>query len=249
MLTVHSLLDELGLELAAGEPGRGEPGSLGPHLRARGPDSLALGRRADADHRDPARQRRRAARLRRSCWSATTWRASASAPASATRKLPKALVDEAAQAGVPPLRGPLLDAVHRDHREGLLAPRQRAVRGAAARDRRAAPARAAGAGGARSGGDRRDDLLGGRRHGQHPRRPRRAARRPRLSPRALRGGRGGDPRRGPRPPQRRAPLHPLAPVGRRAGARAPGHLARRRHRRRPGWRSSATPAGSATSSR
>ena len=57
MLTVQSLLDELGLDLAAGaQRGRGA-GALGPHLRARGPDPVALRRRADADHRHPASTR------------------------------------------------------------------------------------------------------------------------------------------------------------------------------------------------
>ena len=97
-------------------------------------------------------------------------------------KLPKALVDEARQARLPALRGPLLDAVHRDHREGLRPPRQRAVRGAAAGHRGPAPARAAGPRRARPRGDRRHDRLRRRRHGRDPRRPRRAARRPRLPP-------------------------------------------------------------------
>ena len=44
------------------------------------------------------------------------------------------------------------------------------------------------------------------------------------------------------------PVHPLAPGGRRAGARPPGDLARGQDLRRPGSRSSATPAVSATSS-
>ena len=71
------------------------------------------------------------------------------------RKLPKALVDEAEQARLPALRGALLDAVHRPHREGVRAAGQRAVRGAAARHRGAAAARAPGARGARAGAARR----------------------------------------------------------------------------------------------
>ena len=71
-------------------------------------------------------------------------RASASAPASTTRKMPKALARRGDEARLPALRGPLLDPVHRDHREGLRPARQRAVRGAPARHRGQRAARAAG---------------------------------------------------------------------------------------------------------
>ena len=51
-----------------------------------------------------------------------------------------------------------------------------------------------------------------------------------------------------RPRRRRPPLRPRPPLGRRAGARPPGRLARRRTAAGLGGRSSATPAASATSS-
>ena len=44
MLTVQSLLDELDLELAAGSEGSRGAVALGPHLRAAGPDAVAVGR-------------------------------------------------------------------------------------------------------------------------------------------------------------------------------------------------------------
>ena len=234
MLTVQSLLDELDLELAAGRArGRGA-GALGPHLRARGPDPVALRRRADADHRDPARQRRQAARLRQACSPTTTSPGSASAPASTTRHAAESAGRGGEKTRLPALRGPLLDAVHRDHREGLRPPRQRAVRGAAARHRRAAAARAAGPRRARPGGDRGDDRLGGRRHGGDPRRPRRAPRRARLPPRALLRGGQRDPRGSAAPHRRRASLRARAPRCGGPGSRPPGDLTGWRARRRPG---------------
>ena len=158
MLTVQSLLDELDLGLAAGAKRRRRAGALGPHLRAAGPDAVALGRRADADHRDPARHRRQAALLRPPPRRPQPRRARLR-----HRLQPRRAAEGAGRGGgetrLPALRGPLLDAVHRDHREGLRPPRQRAVRGAAAGDRGAAAARAAGARGARPGGDRGDDRL------------------------------------------------------------------------------------------
>ena len=247
MLTVQRPPRRVGARAGGRRARRGEPGALGAHLRARGSDPLALRRGADAEHRDPAGQRRQAACLHQV----------AGPPQPGGARLRHRLQPRQAaqgtgrrgpQAGVPAFRGALLDAVHRDHREGLLAPRQRAVRGAPAGDRGAAPARAAGPRGARPRGDRRDDLLRRRRHGQHPQRSRRAAGRPRLPPRAVRGGGRADPRRGTRPRRRRQSLHPLAsrrsPVGRwptRWSRRAAGL-------RRPGSRSSGTPAASATSS-
>ena len=60
MLTVQSLVDEMGLELAAGEGARRRAGSLGAHHRAAGPDAVAVGRRAAADHGHPARRATRA---------------------------------------------------------------------------------------------------------------------------------------------------------------------------------------------
>ena len=60
----------------------------------------------------------------------------------ARARCPDALLRGGRGARLPALRGPVRAAVHRDHREGVLAPRQRAVRGAAARAVRARAARA-----------------------------------------------------------------------------------------------------------
>ncbi len=99
---------------------------------------MAVGRRAAADHRAvAARQREQPARVRRGGSPTTASRGSASAPASATQELPEALVDEADKRDFRCSRCPTRHAVHRDHREGLRAAGQRAVRGAAAGDRRA----------------------------------------------------------------------------------------------------------------
>ena len=76
---------------------------------------------------------------------------------------------------LPALRGALRGAVHRDHREGVLAARQRAVRGPAAGAR---GARAAGADRAlrtRAGGRRERAGVDDRRAGADPRRARRGA--------------------------------------------------------------------------
>ena len=126
--------------------------------------------------------------------------------------LPKALVDEASKRDFPLFEVPYSTPVHRDHREGLRAARQRAVRGPAAGHRGPAPARAAGPRRARPRGDRRDDRLRGRRHGRDPRRPRRAARRPRLPPRALRrGGRRRSARKPSPTPATATPSSPPTP--------------------------------------
>ena len=149
---------------------------------------------------------------------------------------PDALREAAAELGLPAVRGPLRRAVHRGDREGVLAPGQRAVRGAAARALRARAARADRA--VRAGPRRRDRRAGDadRRHGARLRRARRRA----------------------RPQRRRAPLAPevldatgdelreraragraarLCAVGRaaraRAGAAGRAH-AGARERRRPG---------------
>ena len=117
--------------------------ALGAHLRARGPDAVAVGRRAAADHRaaaraTPTQQREYVARLA----DARARRPRASAPASRTSTCPRRCVEAAARARLPAVRGALRGAVHRDHREGVHAPGQRALRGAAARAVRARAARA-----------------------------------------------------------------------------------------------------------
>ena len=55
MLTVRELLRGLDVRLLTGEEAIDAPGPLGAHLRAAGPDAVAVGRRAAADHRDGAR--------------------------------------------------------------------------------------------------------------------------------------------------------------------------------------------------
>ena len=223
MLTVQSLLDELDLELVGRRASGRSAGALGPHLRARGPDPVALRRRADADHGDPAGQRRQAAGLRQTARRPQPRRARLR-----HRLQPRLAAESAGRGGrktrLPALRGPLLDALHRDHREGLRPSGQRAVRGAAARHRRAAAARAAGPRRARPGGDRGDDRLGGRRHGGDPRRPRRAPGRARLPPRALLRGGQRDPRGSAAPHRRWASLRALASSCGGPGSSPPGDL-------------------------
>ena len=227
MLTVQSLLDELDLELAAGADAAAAPvrwvhiselEDPTPWLSG-GELMLTTGIPLDTAAKQRAFIRLLADRNLAGLGFGTGFN---------HKSLPKALVDEAEKRGLPALRGALLGAVHRDHREGLRAPRQRAVRGAAAGDRGAAPARAAGPRGARPGGNRRHRRLRGRRHRRDPRRPRRAARRQgfrrQLSAEAI----AGDPQGSARPRRRRPPLRPLPPHGRRAGAGPPGDLPRRR---------------------
>ena len=193
MLTVQSLLDELGLDLAAGAQAAAAPvrwvhiselEDPTPWLSG-GELMLTTGIPLETAAKQRAFVRLLADHNLAGLGFGTGFN---------HKKLPKALVDEADEARLPALRGPLLDAVHRDHREGLRPPRQRAVRGAAARYRGPAPARAAGPRRARPRGDRRDDRLRRRRHGRDPRRPRRAARRARLPAPAL-GRRGQRDRR------------------------------------------------------
>ncbi len=197
MLTVQSLLDEVGLDLAAGT-GAAEAPLRWIHIsELEDPTPWLSGRRADADHRHPARQRRQTARL-----SPPARRAQSRGARLRHRLQPQEAAQSPARGGeetrLPALRGALLDPVHRDHREGLRQARQRAVRGAAAGHRRAAPARAAGLGRAWPGGDRCDDRLRRRRHRGDPQQPRRAHRRAQLPPRALRRGGQRDPRRSAR---------------------------------------------------
>ena len=89
MLTVQSLLDELGLDLAAGVQRGRVAGALGPHLRARGPDPVALRRGADADHRASRSTPPPSSAPSSAASPTTTSPGSASAPASATRSCRK----------------------------------------------------------------------------------------------------------------------------------------------------------------
>ena len=202
MLTLRDLsaTSTSGSSPASGPRARGP---LGAHLRAARPDAVAVGRRAAAHHRAAARPTPSAARLRRRGWPGTGSPGSGSAPASPTTRCPRRCRG-GRRARLPALRGPLRGAVHRGHREGVRAPRQRALRGAAAGDRRARAPRAHRALRARARRRRR--------------RARRADRRPRADLRR--------PRRGARPPR------PPPPLGRRR--RSPSLAAELRERVRAG---------------
>ena len=87
----------------------------------------------------PLTDERRAAGLRRAARRPRPRRAWASASGFAHPDVPPALLEAADARALPARRDPVRDAVHRRHREGLLAAGQRAVRAAAAGDRRAGP--------------------------------------------------------------------------------------------------------------
>ena len=228
MLTVQSLLDELDLDLAAGERGRRGAGALGPHLRARGPDPVALRRRADADHRHPARQRRQAALLRPPARRAATSPGSASAPGSATTNCRKRWSRRPRNATSRSSRCPTRRRSSRSPRRPSPGSSTSSTRCCSAaspcsagssgwssrsaawrRSRRRSPPRSAAPSAILDG---RGERLAGRGF------------RRQLSADAI----GGDPQRGARPRRRRPPLRPRPPLGRRPGARPPGDLARRR---------------------
>ncbi len=156
MLTVRALVSDCGLELAAGAAGAERPvrwvhisehADPTPWLSG-GELLLTTGYNLPT----PAKQRRyvellagggpRRARLRHRL------RPQADAEGDPRRR-------RGARAS--PVRGPLRDAVHRDHRARLRAARQRAVRRARARRPRARAARAAGHRGPRARGDPRVD--------------------------------------------------------------------------------------------
>ena len=100
MLTVQSLLDELGLELAAGAGAAESPVRWVHISELEDPTPVPLRRRADADHRDPADRRRQAARLRQAARSHNL-AGLGFGTGFGHRKLPKALVDEAAKQDFP----------------------------------------------------------------------------------------------------------------------------------------------------
>ena len=172
MLPLRALLRELELEIAAGEAGLdravrwvhiSELADPTPWLSG-GELLLTTGLQLGDE---PARLRRAPRRAR------------PDRPGLRRRLRARADPGRAARGGrgarLPALRGPVRAAVHRDHREGVLAPGQRAVRGAAAR---AVGARAARAGRAvRARARRPGGRAGGadRRPGADLRRPRRAA--------------------------------------------------------------------------
>ena len=101
MLTVGKLVADCGLELAAGADAAERADPLGPHLRARGPDAVALRRRAAADHRDPARTARRGSAVRRACSPTTSVAGLGLGTGFEHKRMPKALVDEAEKRGFP----------------------------------------------------------------------------------------------------------------------------------------------------
>ena len=133
MLTVASLVSDCGLELRRGRGERRPAAALGPHLRARGSDPVALGRGAPADHRLQPRHPGQAARLRGTARCERRGR-----PWLRRRLRPQAVARRRSwtrPAGRhAPVRGAVRDAVHRDHRAGGGASRQRAVRRARAWD-------------------------------------------------------------------------------------------------------------------
>ena len=159
-------------------------------------------------------------------------------------RVPDALVEAAARAVVPALRGAVRDAVHRRHGEGVLAARERAVRRPAAFDRRAGAPAADRPVRARARRDRRRARDARRRRRAGLRRPRRAVGAAHLPARArARGGRGAG-RRAARPgaarrrPRLRAhpgrPRRPRARAARRRRAlRAAGVAGGREGHRRP----------------
>ena len=174
MLPLRDLLRELELEIVAGEAGLdravrwvhiSELADPTPWLSG-GELLLTTGLQLGDDA---------AARVRRAARRARADRPRASASASRTSAIPDALLRAAAAHGFPLFEVPVRAAVHRDHREGVLAAGQRAVRRPAARAVGARAARADRALRARAG--RRRGRAGGadRRAGADLRRPRRAA--------------------------------------------------------------------------
>ncbi len=258
VLTVRGLVEEMGLELAAGEDAADAPVRWVHITELPDPTPWLSGRRAAADDRHPARHRAAPARVR-----APAGRPPPRRPRLRHRLRPRRAAGAAgrrgARARLPRLRGAVRAAVHRAHREGVHAPGQRAVRGAAARHRDPQAARAAGARGARArrGGAR----AGGRdrRRGDGARR--RAARRSpaqAVPPSAARGGARRGARRGraahrrARGDDRRRPARARSSRPTTPSSRAARWCCRSRSAaaagRAPGWWPRATPAASATSS-
>ena len=259
MLTVHGLARRARARAGGRRGGRRAPGPLGAHHRAARPDAVAVRRRAAADHRASScttqtEQRRlrapavgpppRRARLRHRL---------------RARRHPAGARRRGEQARLPAVRGALRDAVHRDHREGVHAARQRAVRGAPARHRGARSASSSWC--SRSAGSTRSRarspaaiggavvVLDGRGEAMATRElPARAAAPTALD--AIRAEARGAQRVGPRR-RRSRPTTPtcagraLALPGRRASRRAPAGMARRGPRRRRAGRLRAAdpPAG------
>ena len=258
MLTVRGLVDEIGLELAAGERRRRRAGALGAHLGAARPHAVALGRRAAAHHRLPARHRREPARVRAAAGSSNL-AGLGFGTGFDHEALPAGARGRGGAARVPGVRGALRAAVHRAHREGVHAARERAVRRAPARHRDPQAARAAGARGAAgwtswcgrlaaATGGGGDGALEPWRHDRLD-----ASSAARCPPAAVREVRDEVRRRSEalgsaaRPARRPRGVHARAGGHRRALARAAGGHPRRRRRRRPGSSRHSTPVASGTS--
>ena len=220
MLTLRTLVEEMGLELACGDDAADAPVRWVHITELPDPTPWLSGGELILTTGPAARRRRSASASSSGCCPRTTSPASGFGTGFDHDTLPKALLEEAEAAGLPGVRGSLRAAVHRAHREGVHAPGERAVRRAAARDRAPQAPRAAGARGAwaRRAGAR---ALGRhRRRGDRAGRPRRDAGRARLpAPR-----RGGGARR-VREAVRARSGERTARVGRRGGgvrARPPG---------------------------
>ena len=251
MLTVRELLRDLDVRVLAGEANLDAPGALGPHLRARRPDAVAVGRRAAADDRawrstPPSAQRD----VRRAGWPTT------GSPGlglrhrlRATTRSPTALVEAARRARLPALRGALRHAVHRGHREGVHAAGQRAVRAccsARSPRRSACSASSSPSAGSTRSSRRSPTLIGGAAlvfDGRGEPQAQRTFRRE-LDAEARRRARRRAARARP-PRRRRAASCPATPSSRRARSRCRSRRrrrARRRRCRRRGWSRSRTPA-------
>ena len=220
VLTVQSLLDELDLDLAAGDPGGRGAGALGPHLRAGGPDPVALGRRADADHRHPARAPRPSSAPSCGLLADHNLAGLGFGTGFNHEKLPKALVEEAKKRDFPlfevPYSTPFIAITEKAFARLVNEQYEVLQRGIAVQRRLerlvleergleeivATIASAVGGTVAILGG--RGERLAGTR----------------LPPRALRRGGQGDPRGSARPHRRRPPLRSLA-TRRSPGAPSP----------------------------
>ena len=237
---------ELDLKLAAGGEAAAEREIRWVHIsELADPTPWLSRRRAAADDRDPARQRRAPARVRAPARRAASSPGSASAPASTTPSCRRRSLAEAEALGFPLFEVPYEMPFIAITEAAANQPRQRAVRRALARDRRQRAARAAGPRGRRPRGDRPRDRLGGRRQLGRARRARRAARPGgrRLAAEVVDAIR--DEVRATR--LAAAPFVPVRSRPAGPGPR-PSRLPARRRAPRPGWWWSAAPASSATSS-
>ena len=189
---------------------------------------MAVGRRAAADDRDPARGRRPRRREFVRLLAGREVAGLGFGTGFDHAKLPEGAGQGGRSWGLAAVRGPLRDAVHRDHRGGRQPPGQRAVRRPLARDRRQRAPRAPGPRGRRARRDRARDRAGGRRQLGGPRLPRASS-----SPTAAGGSAPRSARRSAtrsRPRVGRGAVRAAARRAARPGARPSGLAARRRRR-------------------